>query len=529
MAASFDLIKEPWIPCIAPEGTLREYGLLETLINAHDLCEIYDPCPLVTISLYRLLLAMLHRNFGPATAEDWFAMWSQGHFEPKTLEAYFKKWEERFDLFSDKHPFYQVAGFKKGELKPIGFLAQEIASGNNPTLFDHTVDENPQQMSTNQAARLLVTRQNFSPTSGKSPTIHTQNAPLVGGVITFIVGNNLFESLMLNLIRYNPDEDEPFPAVKNYDMPIWERAKHIEPGKVRRRGYLDYLTWQSRCIRLLPASDDASFTDRLYFAQGLVLEDEGKIDPFMAYREDVKRGWLPLQLREQRALWRDSTALLQSFENKYRPKICDWIANLIYDSLVDPSQYYKIHLFGMARAPGKVAKIIFWRQERLPLPLVYLEKPELVAQIADALDVAEETATILRKAELLLATLVQVPGAVEEKQRRDKSDTIQDLLKSLPGRNMYWAELESPFKLLMAELPRSMSTSSENDSEGGRSEAFVAWVRTVEQVAKRAFAQDLEGLDRSARSLKAITRAQTDFNIRLFSFLKESKEVKQNA
>ena len=65
---SFDLVDKGWIPCLRLAGNERvEMGLRDVLAQAPTLREIYDPSPLVTVSLHRLLLAILHRNFGPRT------------------------------------------------------------------------------------------------------------------------------------------------------------------------------------------------------------------------------------------------------------------------------------------------------------------------------------------------------------------------------------------------------------------------------------------------------------------------------
>ena len=64
MTISFNLIDEPWIPCIL-DGTRVELGLRDVLAQAQQLREIRGDSPLETASLHRLLLAVLHRIFGP--------------------------------------------------------------------------------------------------------------------------------------------------------------------------------------------------------------------------------------------------------------------------------------------------------------------------------------------------------------------------------------------------------------------------------------------------------------------------------
>src|SRR5581483_3989392 len=106
---SFDLIDEPWLPCVRPDGAAVELGLRQALAGAHELGELYDPSPLVTVALHRLLLAILHRAYrGPAVPAAWRAIWNAGRFDPAVIDAYLDRWRHRFDLFDPERPFYQV-------------------------------------------------------------------------------------------------------------------------------------------------------------------------------------------------------------------------------------------------------------------------------------------------------------------------------------------------------------------------------------------------------------------------------------
>ena len=87
----FNLVDEKWIPClIAGEKSPQEFSLREVLVQAHEISEIFDNSPLVTISLHRLLLAILHRNFGPASFSKW-----------KELSNRYLSWS---DIFHALHP-----------------------------------------------------------------------------------------------------------------------------------------------------------------------------------------------------------------------------------------------------------------------------------------------------------------------------------------------------------------------------------------------------------------------------------------
>jgi CRISPR system Cascade subunit CasA len=109
---TFNLVREPWIRCADLDGQVRVVGLAEAMASPHELSGVADESPLVTAALHRLLLAILHRNLGPRDTETWGDLWKQCCFPSEVLEAYWTKWESRFDLFDDTHPFYQSASYR---------------------------------------------------------------------------------------------------------------------------------------------------------------------------------------------------------------------------------------------------------------------------------------------------------------------------------------------------------------------------------------------------------------------------------
>src|SRR5262249_25324965 len=101
---------------------------------------------------------------------------------------------------------------------------------------------------------------------------------------------------------------EPMPT--DGDAPAWEQDVHEQPHRAGTvpAGYLDYLTWQSRAIKLT-ANDDGCVTTCDY-RQNLKLPPDVSPDPLVPYRRGEKRGFLPLQARRDRALWRDAHAVI---------------------------------------------------------------------------------------------------------------------------------------------------------------------------------------------------------------------------
>lgn len=209
----FNLMDEPWLPCLAPDGRRCELGIRDALAQAHELACLRDGSPLVTAALHRLLLAILHRAVeGPKDEKDWARLWRRGQFDAPEIGRYLDAWRQRFDLFDAAHPFCQVARFEVGACSPAAQLAQELSRGNNPVLFDHTVEDDAPPVSPPEAARRLVGNQVFalgggvgatSNLFGKHPNL--THAPLAGGVTALLAGDTLFETLMLNLLVYSPE------------------------------------------------------------------------------------------------------------------------------------------------------------------------------------------------------------------------------------------------------------------------------------------------------------------------------------
>ena len=136
--STFNLIDEKWIPCVMANGEARALNLRDVLTEAHEVHEIFDTSPLVTSSLHRLLLAVLHRCFPTHSLAEWKTLWLRQCFDAAVLNNYFAKWYERFDLLHTAKPFYQRSNLTLNRKTPLKRLGWEFAAGNNATLFDHS-------------------------------------------------------------------------------------------------------------------------------------------------------------------------------------------------------------------------------------------------------------------------------------------------------------------------------------------------------------------------------------------------------
>jgi CRISPR system Cascade subunit CasA len=509
MTHSFNLIDEPFVPCLRPDGTRIELGLRNVFAQAHELREIRDDSPIVTMTLHRLLLAILHINFGPKDMDQWRTIWEVGRFDMGVLNTYFDEWHKRFDLFHPEWPFYQSVGGTQNP-RPTMTLYEELAGGNNPTLFDHSTEEREPGVMPALAARGLIARQAFALGLGVSPTwtvgdrdIKTGNqkdGPIARGILLLVRGDDLFQTLTLNL----SPPDEPGAAD---DRPVWE---HDSPGELMDQpvpaGRLDLYTFQCRRIRLEPPGDDGLIR-RVHFAQGRILTDD-QFDPMKAYRRDEERGWCTIGLQEERALWRDSASLLQLAHHRgrqdHRPvNAVEWIAEAALDGVVSPGARFRLDAAGVGTQAGKARSVGLWRQEQLPLPVGYLHDAALLGNLQSALSTAETVGRNLRESVWHCARKFLHP-AKTDKLSNQQNQEVTAMVESLAPLRHYWPHLETPFFNLLQTLPALRDTSTEQDHAHRRAQLSHWFHDVLRPTARQAYETTAGRMDNTSRALRAV-------------------------
>jgi CRISPR system Cascade subunit CasA len=509
---SFNLLDECWIPCRLPDGRLEEMGLRDTLARAHVIVAIDDPAPTVTVALHRLLLAILHRVFGPRSIEAWASLRDSGAWDMAALDAYFARWRDRFDLLHPERPFYQTPGLDVARGTPATKLTPErLSPGNAVTLFDHTLDE---ALTLAQAARALVAHHAFTVGGLVTPEGKEHRSadagPLAKAAVMLVKGATLFETLLFNLLLYD-GEEEPFPCTAA-DQPAWERATPPRAGDRVPVGYLDWLTWQSRRTLLHPELDERGqmVVRRAVIMKGEQLPDGAHrhdYETMLAFgrNEKPKPGddpWPVVAPREDRAIWRDSLTLVQA-GRRTRPRTLDWLARLGAEGVIDDRWLVPLDVHGLLTDQ---ARVVLWRHERLPLPLAYLEEKELQDRLAAALALAEEVARVVDQSSEMLARLLLAPTADQPGARQPDRQAVGQLKQSLGGERAYWSRLEGPFTTFLIDQ------AADRRPEGGYGHAALgAWATALRAAARAAFDEAASGLDGSGRSLKALAVAERRF------------------
>ncbi len=522
---SFNLLDEPWIPGTDASGRPIEVGLRQAILNAHGIAAIGHPSPLVTLALHRLLLCLVHRVVdGPQDGAQWRSLWTAARFDADAFQDYFADRHGCFDLFSPRHPFFQVADLTTVDKhraptapSPASRLAIELASGNNATLFDHSREDKPPQLSAAEAVRQLLALQinafgggqgSTSNLFGKHPNL--SNAPLVGTVSVLIQRANLFETLMVNLLPYAGDQ--PMQRTGD-DRPVWEQTLHRPPGEVRPFGYLDWLTLPARYVRLLPSYDrDRLVVREAFITPGLVASRlEGAYDnPFAFHREVDKRGRFPVGLQPDRAMWRDSAALFDlggggSRDN--RPANLRAAASSRLVRVLGANANLHLACFGLA---NDKAKPILWRREDMPATIRLLDEPDLVAELRDSLELAEAGGSALRSALRSLAYAV-----LETPDKSPDTKEVSRLAQRMETKAAYWSELEPHFQAYLLALGNDL---------GSRRD----WLLAIRDVARAAFERALLASEGSlARRERAIVKARKSLHTHLSPLLSRLADLQQ--
>lgn len=501
--AMFNLLEQPWIPCRLPDGSVRELSVTAALSNAHQIASLADPSPLVTVALTRLLLAIVHRAYlGPKDSREWLSIWDAGRFESATLAAYLDRWHHRFELYGTPEPFAQAVDVADERLHPPSWIVLEAANGNNPTLFDHRSDRLPQPLPPGEAARQLLAYQAYAIGFGKSTPFYLHDGPMVRGFAVLVQGENLFETLALNLVDVGRPE---------MDLPWWEREEARPPVREGTipGGPADAYTWLSRRVLLQVDSDRVT---GCRVAQGLVVGEAFR-DPMKAYRRGNR--WVPINLDPEREVWRHADALFSlpnpDQEVVQQPDVLTRLAARRREAglarrLARPLRsQYRVGVYGLVMEPGKAAHVLSWRAEELPLPLALLEDPDLVDRLKDDLVHAEEASQALGGALRQFATMLLATDSDLKAGRKADPDEVRSLSRHLDVRSAFWAGLARDFAVYLSSLPEDPEAAS------------ARWTGRLQHRARDVFNRFLDTLEPTATVLKAGVAARALLGARLAS------------
>lgn len=290
----YNLLTEEWIRATSKDGTSKEYGILDLILNSQELLGITDDSPIIEYGIYRFLFAFLMDAYQPETVFDITELLERGSFDAEVIHNYITLCEGEgvsFDIFDQANPFMQETIKDDIKRKSVAALNPIVPTGTSRTFFDHGL-ENTRSFSKAEAARALFSTTIF-PRGGSGYYACISGEGLVFNIL---MGKNLFETLVFGMVSKSDTH-------LDYGKPYW-RDKGFAPKEKRVDTTLLYgLTFPIRQVNLLEESEELT---TIHFAPGLNPSIEYWRDPYVAYQQGKDK------LYPMRASQDQSTGALKS-------------------------------------------------------------------------------------------------------------------------------------------------------------------------------------------------------------------------
>ena len=365
---AFNLLEEPWICVIDKECKIYEVSMLQLFEQAHKYVDLRGELATQDVAILRLLLAVLHTVFSRyglngeeaelKNADDaldrWEAIWKNEKFPVEPIRTYLESQKEKFWLLHPERPFYQCNYAKVGTEYTAAKLNGNLPeSSNKVRLFSGVSGKNKNYMSFSEAARWLIYINAYDDTSAK-PSSEAKKlseklpSPGVGwlgklGLLT-ISGNNLFETLMLNMVMLNSDK-----AVYGLENPIWEREN--VPSDERKEIPLpdnlsELYTLQSR--RLLLKVSGEKVTGYYLLGGDFFEKSNAFLEPMTVWaRKESKTEeiYSPHRHDASKQFWREFASVIPELQDtNRRPGIISWLNILEEEEIIDENYMLKVKI-----------------------------------------------------------------------------------------------------------------------------------------------------------------------------------------
>lgn len=483
---SFNLTHEPWIPVVKQNFQYQDVSLIELFENWGELRDIQAENPPTTLALYRFLLALLHHVYrGPRNEDHWEEIQED---DSQKVIAYLKERQDLFDLLHPDRPFMQDPTLTLDMAGDI-YQAYVLHGNNTSTVFCHEHQWSGNALPLPAAARLVLRLHLFDVGGRKTgSSISAGVIPTMDAANVLVRGKTLQETLLLNLMQY--DGKEKPCVVTGKDLPAWERDNQPASERIPA-GYIDYLTYRWRRVRLFVEGDQAV---RVAFHAGDRFPKN--LSPSMCecgiayYSKNLKKPgeFFTVRLNLNRSLWRDSAAFLQSSDTGSCPRIISWLADLKAERLID--NYLNLQVLGLT---VDNAKPLGWTSEQFSVPIAYIQEKPLWQALVVALQMAEDHQQVFRSFQgspyHALAKELNHPDA-------------SSFAKSLDGESRYWATLDRAFPDLLNDLATDKTVDGNGTTYGNR--ILTQWRKTVQDAARKAFTESIASIRNYQARAKAL-------------------------
>lgn len=445
---SFDLTTQPWIPVLRLDGGQDELSLQQVFDQAGSLHRIVGDLPTQEFALVRLLLAVAHDVLdGPRDVEHWADLWADDDcFAP--VRGYLDEHRDRFDLFGERMPFFQVAGLHtaKGEVFSLNRIVADVPNG---APFFSTRMPAADRLTYAEAARWVVHAHAYDTSGIKTGVVGDDRVkggrvyPLgvgwagnLGGV--FAEGRTLRETLLLNLVA--PSDT---PGLSGWeggeDRPAWRREScGPGAGPVRRpAGVRDLYTWQTRRL-LLHADGEGVRGVVLGYGDPLTPRNKHGCEPMTAWRrskaQEKKHGepvvYMPREHDPTRSAWRGIGSLIADRGEAAQgteaaaylpPRVFEWISRLVTDGELDQGFLVRARIIGAQYGTQQsVIDEVIDDHVSMAVVLLHQHKREFAEQAVRAVADADDAVTALGD---LASNVARAAGTESDGPRAEARDS----------------------------------------------------------------------------------------------------------
>lgn len=561
----YNLLDEPWIMVMTEDGENKKVSLKDVFRHAHEYQSLAGDMVTQDFAVMRVLLAVLHTVFSRVNAEGetykyltldnrylpqneieeddaddyaedlfetWETLWQKGRFL-EIVETYLEAWRDRFYLFDETYPFYQVtkesiapdkintaeAGTIFG--KNINRRISESANPQKIALFSpkDSFGKNKEVLNEDEVVRWLITYQSYSGLTDKSIFKKgdykvSEGSPGwlfdIGGI--YINGNNLFQTLWLNCMLFHTEESYRIER----QCPCWEyTGEYVISKYLNKKSIINlaelYTDW-SRAVYISPSID----ITKGFSLQSVILpkiEYKNRfLEPLTMWisSKDEKGVFKPKEHDINKSFWRSFGLLIPiKKEEKYRePGIVRWIKGL--------REYVKYSCIQFSAVGMK-------KGGKKPL---WMPIDEICDELQISYDVIADEYWIPRINDAVEETK-EVIESIYGKFLRDVKD-IRRLEKEIrfveKEKEKLYFMVDAPFRKWLSQL--KVDDSKEEAIKKWRKRLKVIVETAAEKILKNAGYRDYIGIDlgknsktSGAKGIKNIATAYEDFRIRLYKKL----------
>lgn len=374
MMPRYNLLDEKWIQ-VASKDTVEKVSIKELFAGAAKYKELAGDMKTQDFAVMRVMLAILHTVFSrfdsngdpyeffevdkesflqtgeleenylddyeDALYKTWIDIWNAKEF-PKVVYEYLEKWRERFFLYDDKYPFFQVTKevIEKDASKTENFFGKNInrlisESNNKTALFSPKNEGGKEYLKDDEVARWLITFQGYSGSFHERARSFSKDTSAsygwlysLGGI--YLKGKNLFETLMLNFTIGNNEKNNLLKIQK----PCWEMDTVEKNVDLYFHNGIDniaslYTLWSKEVLI------DPNHSENLEFnCQMLMLPEIDNINNFLEPMsicnsdKNDKDKFSSRKHEANQAMWRNFGLLTGTNESARKPGVIEWLNRL---------------------------------------------------------------------------------------------------------------------------------------------------------------------------------------------------------